>query len=95
MDQQQTKIVLQATLEKIELELRSRIMLLASKHDYNAIVFNDDRVGTVGDQMRTGLNSRWLNIMRLLSMKNFNAEFILQELKGDIKTLIVITKALP
>lgn len=93
MDQRDSKQAVKQALEKLEVQLREQINLLAAQRDYSAIVFGKGT--TAGDQVRSGLNSRWLNVLRMLSVGNFDVDYILRELAGDTETVRIVAQALP
>jgi hypothetical protein len=93
MDQHVSKQAVKQALEKLEVELREQINFLASNRDYSAIVFGSGT--TAGDQVRSGLNSRWLNVLRMLSVGNFDVNYVLRELAGDTETVRIVAQALP
>lgn len=93
-----TDQIVLTVLDQEERDLRARIIELAEKRDYISIVFHDTGSGTVGDSVRSGLNSRWLNCLRLLSgliKKQWDSTFVLKELSSDDPILKKIHQALP
>jgi hypothetical protein len=93
MDQRDSKQAVKQALEKLEAQLRDQLNLLAAQRDYSAIVFGSGH--TAGDQVRSGLNSRWLNVLRMLSVGNFDVNYVLRELAGDTETVRIVAQALP
>ena len=73
-------------LLKIEKELRDEMNRLADDIQYSKIVFGEGRTG--GESVRRSLNSRWLNVLRLVSCGNFHQAWLQQELYNDPETLI-------
>lgn len=93
MDQNASRQAVKQSLERLEGQLREQLNLLANARNYSAIVFGQGT--TAGDQVRSGLNSRWLNVLRLLSVGNFDINYVLGELHGDAETTKVVCQSLP
>jgi len=90
----QTEMAIRTVLVNEEKELRQRMNELAEKYDYRGITFsNEDDDATVGESLQRGLNSRWLNIVRLISVGDFSIGWIAREL--DMDTLAKVHRAMP
>jgi hypothetical protein len=76
--------------------LRQEMNNLAEKYDYLAIVFNPAK-DIMGESVRTGLNSRWLNILRLIHLMKTGTDStsVMREFRSDDPVLRRIWMALP
>jgi len=89
----QVKAIIKATLETEEAALRKQMNELAEQRKYSEIVFDKEH-NIAGESLRNGLNSRWLNVLRMLSVGDFSITWIERELRGDMTTLRKIHVAL-
>ena len=88
----------QTTLNTVEKELRNKIFALAEANDYSGISFHPD-YRIAGESLQKGLNSRWLNVLRLKSLLakgECDYLFVCTELsRQDMETLKAVHKAMP